>query len=1173
MYPVITTVAGAGRRGFVDGPRGKAFLDGPQELCHLFDSLFVFVDGHNNMLRTVDLVGGAVHTLPTQSFLGPRSPVVIEGGAALVCADSGHNKIRMLQLTREGGRVGGVKDSGIAGTGKAGCQDGPAEGATFTNPSGLAVLPDGSILVSDTGSNAIRRIAARPGQVGLFVTTLVGGGKEGPGFVDGEGGKGGARLRGPTALVVDPDTSTVFVLDEGNKAVRALHPPAEGTGCGTGWVLTTLISSGVGGGGGAVGTTISSLLREPTALALTKEGVLLVCDSGSSCVWALGSEGMQGGGEGSRAGSGSSSSSGSISLGGALLCTLDREGEVIPVGEGRGEGPSVALLASSAGKLTLLPKSVVTPPPPSSSSSSYHPRHPHQSLSQGPPLKGETGVGSGSVAAFLASPVGTICAASLPWSSVPPMTMGGLEGEEEGFYNPSPTPSSAPPGAGKATTYAVHGAPAAVVAIHSRFSHFFGVAGLPATGGGGAAAAPPSARHADGLHTEARFRKPSGLCVCEGPPLHGSVLVSDFGNNMLRLMVSAEALAYTLAGGYAPSSSTSASPPSPSSLIATLVPTPLLTRGLECLANEAPPPPTSFPLPPTHMAYKGVEYFPPSISPMDSPGEPSGPSPTSVYAPTSSSSSSPKQWDPIAAASAFSSSSSSSSFSHGPHATFNHLPHSTAAAAAAPMAAAAAAAPPPSSNFSAPTMSSMRHAGASATGLGSPPSALSRATLEGAFSPSSLQVVAEAAALRRILHSSSSGGSSPTGSSSSASSASSTFGRATKVGTSSNTAAGSSSALGGTQGGFLSGRSSRSFRVDPLAASLLAAASLASPAPKGPHSPTKLNPDPASLLAASTRLIRDFHTHASTDHPSPTTARARQDTALVGVVIGDSNCIARRALAEGLVAPLRDSRDEKAAGEHDQAGALVRALLVGGGTSYDGLSSYNTHLNKPPPPLVLAALSAQVSRPHSRVPITTAPPSLVNARFARHTSASISHQRARGNLVMRSTPAFVNVKAALERKMKEVTSFPAFKAPTSPPPPPPASSSRQQYHSSGPVSSPPPPPLPPPQPHLPPSAPAAPLSVPSAPPLPPKLQGQSSRGLFSGSSSGINSSSSSSSSRGPIHSAPHTSGAGGSSRERMIDTHHPLPPPALGNGVSTSLLWKLAYGDGGGMESIEWGGR
>lgn len=113
----------------------------------------VVSDSGNNALRRAVLRGGEwrVETYAAAGvWLKPRGMCEIEAGALLVC-DAGHHKIKRVS-------PGGNDVVMYAGTGKKGYRDGPASKAEFDSPSGICVCPsDGSIIVADTGNNAIRR--------------------------------------------------------------------------------------------------------------------------------------------------------------------------------------------------------------------------------------------------------------------------------------------------------------------------------------------------------------------------------------------------------------------------------------------------------------------------------------------------------------------------------------------------------------------------------------------------------------------------------------------------------------------------------------------------------------------------------------------------------------------------------------------------------------------------------------------------------------------------------------------------------------------------------------------------------------------------------------------------------------------------------------------------------
>jgi len=108
--------------------------------------------------------------------------------------------------------VGAV--SVLAGDGRDGWRDGRADVARFSEPFGVAASADGAVLVSDAGtSHRIRRISPDGA-----VTTLAGGGR---GFADGRGAA--ARFATPSAIALAPDRSLV-VADTGNHAIRRVLP-------------------------------------------------------------------------------------------------------------------------------------------------------------------------------------------------------------------------------------------------------------------------------------------------------------------------------------------------------------------------------------------------------------------------------------------------------------------------------------------------------------------------------------------------------------------------------------------------------------------------------------------------------------------------------------------------------------------------------------------------------------------------------------------------------------------------------------------------------------------------------------------------------------------------------------------------------------------------------------
>ena len=85
----------------------------------------------------------------------------------LLIADSGNHCIKIVK-----------KDGSVvvyAGTGVAGCDNGPKDKATFNSPSGLCLDHNGDLIVADTKNHVIRKVS----QVSGEVTTLAGTGTPG----------------------------------------------------------------------------------------------------------------------------------------------------------------------------------------------------------------------------------------------------------------------------------------------------------------------------------------------------------------------------------------------------------------------------------------------------------------------------------------------------------------------------------------------------------------------------------------------------------------------------------------------------------------------------------------------------------------------------------------------------------------------------------------------------------------------------------------------------------------------------------------------------------------------------------------------------------------------------------------------------------------------------------
>jgi sugar lactone lactonase YvrE len=144
----------------------------------------------------------------------------------------------------------------LAGSGSATFADGTGAQASFKNPFGVAVAPDGTIYVADTDNHCIRKVT--PGGV---VTTLAG---SSAGGIDGTGT--GAQFNGPSGLAIGPD-GNIYVADRSNHRIRKVTP---------GGVVTTLAGSGANAFADGTGTAAS--FHEPQAIAIGPDGTIYVAD-------------------------------------------------------------------------------------------------------------------------------------------------------------------------------------------------------------------------------------------------------------------------------------------------------------------------------------------------------------------------------------------------------------------------------------------------------------------------------------------------------------------------------------------------------------------------------------------------------------------------------------------------------------------------------------------------------------------------------------------------------------------------------------------------------------------------------------------------------------------------------------------------------------------------------
>jgi DNA-binding beta-propeller fold protein YncE len=204
----VSTIAGDGSAGYVDGPAAQARFNGP--------------------------IG-----------------VAVDAQGDVFVADTYNDRIRKISSD---GHV-----STIAGGGTPGYADGDRNTSLFDTPCGIIVAKDGTLIVADTGNDRLRKID-KDGNVSTMNVNLDGGGSlsspvglaltydnvlyvteldhsrvlqitpdgnahviagRGPGFAN---GADNTRFNQPAGIAIDPRNGDLYVADSANYLIRKLSP-------------------------------------------------------------------------------------------------------------------------------------------------------------------------------------------------------------------------------------------------------------------------------------------------------------------------------------------------------------------------------------------------------------------------------------------------------------------------------------------------------------------------------------------------------------------------------------------------------------------------------------------------------------------------------------------------------------------------------------------------------------------------------------------------------------------------------------------------------------------------------------------------------------------------------------------------------------------------------------
>jgi sugar lactone lactonase YvrE len=195
------------------------------------------------------------------ALLDQPSGVAVLSSGKIVIADSGNHRIRLVDPVSQ------IIET-VAGSGRRGRPNGGELALQAAMGWPASAVPDSgeNLVIADPSNHQIYFVSPESGDLQPLAGTGL------PGF-SGDGGPAQlARLNVPVGVAVDQE-GNVFVADSGNHRIRRI---AVDTG-----IITTVAGTGTAGFSGEGGPAVSARLSSPRSLAFAPDGSLLVADTGN----------------------------------------------------------------------------------------------------------------------------------------------------------------------------------------------------------------------------------------------------------------------------------------------------------------------------------------------------------------------------------------------------------------------------------------------------------------------------------------------------------------------------------------------------------------------------------------------------------------------------------------------------------------------------------------------------------------------------------------------------------------------------------------------------------------------------------------------------------------------------------------------------------------------------
>jgi len=279
--------------GTIKGPTITTALNSPGGIVIAPNGDLYFTDSNNDVIKRVDRRMSVTIVVGNQTngFSGDNGPatraqldtpdgVAIAPDGDLIVADSRNDRIRRVDAPT---RI----ITTIAGSGKNGFDgdDKPATEAALNSPDAVVSAPNGDIYIADTLNNRIRVVDHATG----FIRTVAGDGQVAA--PDGSVGDGGpatsAHLFMPSDVQI-ASNGDLYIADMQHNRIRKVDAKTQ--------IITTVAGNGVFGAGGDNGPATQASLANPAGVALVEDSLgrvtIFIADYYNGAVRTVGPDGI-----------------------------------------------------------------------------------------------------------------------------------------------------------------------------------------------------------------------------------------------------------------------------------------------------------------------------------------------------------------------------------------------------------------------------------------------------------------------------------------------------------------------------------------------------------------------------------------------------------------------------------------------------------------------------------------------------------------------------------------------------------------------------------------------------------------------------------------------------------------------------------------------------------------